>query len=138
MILTIVILLVVIFLAFFVGKNLSNVCSFWFFKTFENLPVAVLVLIAFGVGIGFTFLIFLANKIKQSSKEETSTTSDKKTRAQKQVEKEEKRIKKEKEAELHKAEKAKPTVVPPKSENKETNKSNVTPSSEVSKTSDNQ
>ena len=132
MIVTIVILLlVVIFLAFFVGKNLSNVCTFWFFNTFENLPVAVLVLIAFGCGIAFTFLIFLVYKIKQSATTEevvVSNKSEKKTRAQKLLEKEEKRIKKEK---LQEAKKAKNVA------SKESDKNKNNDSSEVNKTSDN-
>ena len=57
----ILILLLVIFMAFFIGMNLSNVCTFWFFKTFTDLPVAVLALIAFSAGIIFALLfIFIA------------------------------------------------------------------------------
>ena len=58
----ILILLLVIFMAFFIGLNLSNVCTFWFFKTFTGLPVAVLALIAFGAGIIFTLLFILVAK----------------------------------------------------------------------------
>ena len=46
----ILILLIIVFMAFFIGMNLSNVCTFWFFKTYTDLPVAVLTLIAFGAG----------------------------------------------------------------------------------------
>ena len=60
----ILILLLVIFMAFFIGLNLSNVCTFWFFKTFTGLPVAVLALIAFGAGIIFTLLFILVAKMK--------------------------------------------------------------------------
>ena len=46
----ILILLLIVFMAFFIGMNLSNACTFWFFKTYTDLPVAVLALIAFGAG----------------------------------------------------------------------------------------
>ena len=60
----ILILLIVIFMAFFIGLNLSNVCTFWFFKTYTNLPVSVLALIAFGAGIIFALLFILVAKMK--------------------------------------------------------------------------
>lgn len=63
----IILLVIVIFLAFFVGKNLGNLCTFWLFKTFENLPVAVLVLIAFGAGIVCSILFVIAAKIRSAS-----------------------------------------------------------------------
>ncbi len=62
------ILLIVIFLALFVGYNLSNVCTLWFFKTFENLPVSVLVFTAFAAGIIVAVLFITAAKIKHSAK----------------------------------------------------------------------
>ena len=76
----ILILLLVIFMAFFIGLNLSNVCTFWFFKTFTVLPVAVLALIAFGAGIIFTLLFILVAKMK-------APASDAEVRAQKKLEK---------------------------------------------------
>lgn len=63
----IVILGIVIFLAFFVGNNLSNVCTLWFFKTFENMPVAMLVFISFAVGIVFSILCFFIGYLKRKS-----------------------------------------------------------------------
>ncbi len=60
----VLILLIVIFMAFFIGLNLSNVCTFWFFKTYTDLPVAVLALIAFGAGIIFALLFILVAKMK--------------------------------------------------------------------------
>ena len=62
----IVFLLLVVFLAFFVGKNLTNVCTIWFFKTYTDLPVAVLVLIAFGAGIVFSILSIMIFKLKHA------------------------------------------------------------------------
>lgn len=59
-------LLIVVFMAFFIGKNLQNDCVLWFFKTFENIPSSVLVLIAFAAGIVFCLLIMLIFKLKKS------------------------------------------------------------------------
>lgn len=64
----ILILLIVVFIALFVGFNLSNVCTLWFFKSFENLPVSVLVFTAFAAGIIVSILVFTAAKIKRSKK----------------------------------------------------------------------
>ena len=76
----ILILLIVVFMAFFIGMNLSNVCTFWFFKTYTDLPVAVLALIAFGAGIIFALLFILVAKMK-------APASDAEIRAQKKLEK---------------------------------------------------
>ncbi len=93
----ILILLIVVFMAFFIGMNLSNVCTFWFFKTYTELPVAVLALIAFGAGIIFALLFILVAKMK-------APPSDAEARAQKKLEKKAKaeeklRLAKEKQAE---------------------------------------
>ena len=67
----VVLLLVIVFFAFFIAMNLSNICqSFWFFKTYTNIPVAVLVLIAFAAGIVVSILFFLVAKLKASAKED--------------------------------------------------------------------
>ena len=76
----ILILLLVVFMAFFIGLNLSNVCTFWFFKTFTGLPVAVLALIAFGAGIIFALLFILVAKMK-------APPSDTEERAKRKLEK---------------------------------------------------
>lgn len=85
----ILILAVVIFLAFFVGKNLSNLCTLWIFKTFTNLPVAMLVLISFGAGIIFSILFMMIYKLRRPS-----VSSDVVSEVQEQLRKEE--IKKQK------------------------------------------
>lgn len=64
----ILILLIIIFIALFVGFNLSNTCTLWLFKTFENLPVSVLAFVAFAAGIVISILILSIVKIKRSSK----------------------------------------------------------------------
>lgn len=64
----ILILLIIVFIALFVGFNLSNTCTLWLFKTFENLPVSVLVFVAFAAGIVVALLFLSVAKIKRSSK----------------------------------------------------------------------
>ena len=101
----ILILLIVVFMAFFIGMNLSNVCTFWFFKTYTELPVAVLALIAFGAGIIFALLFILVAKMK-------APPSDAEARAQKKLEKKAKaeeklRLAKEKEVAKQAAKEAK-------------------------------
>ena len=76
----ILILLIIIFMAFFIGMNLANVCTFWFFKTFTNLPVSVLTLISFGAGIIFALLFILVAKMK-------APPSDAEARAARKLEK---------------------------------------------------
>ena len=94
----ILILLLVVFMAFFIGLNLSNVCTFWFFKTFEGLPVAVLALIAFGAGIIFALLFILVAKMK-------APPSDAEARAAKKIEKKAKAEEKLRQAKEKQAEK---------------------------------
>ena len=65
----ILILLIFIFLAFFVGKNLSNICTFWFFKTYTDLSFTVIVFIAFAAGIIFSLLCYLVAKLIRSTHE---------------------------------------------------------------------
>ena len=100
----ILILLLVVFMAFFIGFNLSNVCTFWFFKTYTDLPVAVLALIAFGAGIIFALLFIFVAKMKAPASDaeiRTQKKLEKKARAEeklrlakeKQAEKEAKKIK---------------------------------------------
>lgn len=106
----ILILLIIIFMAFFIGLNLSNVCTFWFFKTYTDLPVAVLALIAFGAGIIFTLLFILVAKMKAPATDSQSRAARKAERKasveeklrlakEKQAQKEAKKIKERKQEE---------------------------------------
>ena len=61
------ILAIVVFLAFFVGLNLENVCSIWFFKQYTDIPVSVLVFIAFAAGIIFSILIYFISQLRKPS-----------------------------------------------------------------------
>lgn len=91
----ILILLIFIFLAFFVGKNLSNICTFWFFKTYTDLSVTVIVFIAFAAGIIFSLLCYLVAKLIRSSHEsEVADARKLGLKEQKKKEKLEKKTKK--------------------------------------------
>lgn len=65
----IIILLVLIFLAFFIGKNLTNVCTLWLFKTYTDKSVVVVIFIAFAAGIIFSLLCYLVAKLIRLSHE---------------------------------------------------------------------
>lgn len=85
----IVILLLVIFLALFIGKNLTYVCTFWLIKTYTDLPVAVLALIAFGCGVVVSLLIFLMTILKKAAaKDKVVGKEDAEKKKKNKVEKE--------------------------------------------------
>ena len=65
----IVILLIILFLAFFIGKNLSNVCTLWLFKTYTDKYVVVVIFVAFAAGIIFSLLCYLIAKFIRLSHE---------------------------------------------------------------------
>ena len=65
----IIILLILIFLAFFIGKNLTNVCTLWLFKTYTDKSVVVVIFIAFAAGIIFSLLCYLVAKLIRLSHE---------------------------------------------------------------------
>lgn len=89
MVFTLVLFLaVVVFLAFFIGYNLNNVCAFWFFKDYSDLPVAVLVLISFGAGIVFSLLCVMLSKFKRALYSDDEKTA--KIKASKKSDKKEK------------------------------------------------
>ncbi|NLC92667.1 MAG: phage holin family protein [Treponema sp.] len=107
----VLILFIVIFLAFFVGNNLSNVCTLWLFKTFDNMPVAMLVFISFAVGIVFSLVcVFIGYLRKKSVPTEELTPEQKIVELQKIKEREEQRkiklIEKQKKDEEKQAQKA--------------------------------
>ena len=92
----ILILLIVIFMACFVGFNLRYVCDFWFFKTYTNLPVSILALIAFAAGIVFALLLIFIAKMK-------APPSDAEERAARKLQKKAKAEEKLRQAEARKA-----------------------------------
>ena len=82
------ILALVVFLAFFVGNNISNACTFWFFKTYTDLPVTILVFIAFGAGIVLSLLcVFLARLRKSDEESVRKSAADKVNKAEEKAKK---------------------------------------------------
>jgi len=81
-------LLLIVFLAFFVGKNLSNVCTIWFFKTYTDISVATLVFIAFAAGIAIALLVLFFAKLRKSARQ--SAVENKIAAAEEEVRKSEK------------------------------------------------
>ena len=65
----IIILLIILFLAFFIGKNLTNVCTLWLFRTYTDKSVVVVIFIAFAAGIIFSILCYLIAKFIRLSHE---------------------------------------------------------------------
>ena len=89
----IIILLIILFLAFFVGKNLLNVCTLWLFKTYSEVSVTVVVFIAFAAGIIFSILCYLIAKfIKLSHENEIADAKDYAKKQQKKDEKQQKKL----------------------------------------------
>lgn len=88
----IIILLIILFLAFFIGKNLTNVCTLWLFKTYTDKSVVVVIFIAFAAGIIFSLLCYLIAKLVKTSHE--NEVADAKNFALKQKKKEDKQNKK--------------------------------------------
>lgn len=81
-------LLLIVFLAFFVGKNLSNFCTIWFFKNYTNLSVATLVFIAFASGIAVALIVLFIAKLRRSAR--ASAVENKIAAAEEEVRKSEK------------------------------------------------
>ena len=103
----IVILLIILFLAFFIGKNLSNVCTLWLFKTYTDKSVVVVIFIAFAAGIIFSLLCYLIAKfIRLSHENEVADARNLGLKEKKKQEKIERKL----------AKKA-PAAAPAKSEN---------------------
>lgn len=72
----IVFLLIVVFLAFFIGFNLDNVCTIWLFKLFENVPVSVLVFLSFAAGIVCSLIFILIGKFRNTFKSEVTGSDE--------------------------------------------------------------
>ena len=84
----IILILIVIFLAFFIGFNIQNFCDLWFFTTYEHVPVVLLIFIAFAAGVVIALLIVLIAKLRTPSK--TEEVVDRKTEKAKNKELKEK------------------------------------------------
>lgn len=73
----IVLILVVIFLAFFIGFNVQNQATVWFFSTYSNVPVVLIIFISFAAGVAIALLIALIAKLRSPSKKEVEKDSAK-------------------------------------------------------------
>ena len=62
------ILLIIICIAIFVGKNLSNSCAIWFFKDFGETNIIIIIFIAFAAGIVTSLLFMLIGKLMAKAK----------------------------------------------------------------------
>ena len=94
----IVILLIILFLAFFIGKNLTNVCTLWLFKTYTDKSVVVVIFIAFAAGIIFSLLCYLIAKfIRLSHENEVADARNVGLKEKKKQEKLDKKIQKQEE-----------------------------------------
>ncbi len=72
-------ILVLVAFAFFTGFNLDNKCNIWFFfKTFENVPVFMNTLVSFAFGILCAIPITLIAKFHSHKKTDKSESSSKK------------------------------------------------------------
>lgn len=69
----ILLLAIVVFLAFFIGFNISNTCTFWFFNTYTDISVTTVAFISFAAGIVVALLIVLIAKLKTPVQKEIVT-----------------------------------------------------------------
>ncbi|MCQ2591799.1 MAG: hypothetical protein MJ188_03355 [Treponema sp.] len=81
-----ILIVLLVLLALFIGKNISYNCPIWFFKTFDSTNVAIIVFLAFAAGIIFTLLVLLLGKLfknesknKEVAEAEEKDSDDKKT-----------------------------------------------------------
>ena len=113
----IVILLIILFLAFFIGKNLSNVCTLWLFKTYTDKSVVVVIFIAFAAGIIFSLLCYLIAKfIRLSHENEVADARNLGLKEKKKQDKIDQKLAKQQEK-INKKQKPASVTTPSKSEN---------------------
>lgn len=89
----ILLILVVIFLAFFIGLNISNSCTFWFFKTYTDVPVVTLAFIAFAAGVIIALLVILIAKLRTPTSNEKIPVKSKSEKKDKEIKQEIKNLK---------------------------------------------
>ena len=113
----IIILLIILFLAFFIGKNLSNVCTLWLFKTYTDKSVVVVIFIAFAAGIIFSLLCYLIAKfIRLSHENEVADARNLGLKEKKKQDKIDQKLAKQQEK-INKKQKPASVTTPSKSEN---------------------
>ena len=62
------VLVIVVLIAIFIGKNLNNSCAIWFFRSFPETNVVVVIFIAFAAGIITSLLLLLIGKLMTKAK----------------------------------------------------------------------
>lgn len=76
------IIVIIVMIAMFVGKNLAYSTPIWLFKTFDETNVVVIVFLAFAAGMVFAVLCILLAKIMQAAK---SSEEEKKEVPEKEI-----------------------------------------------------
>lgn len=61
-------LIILVILAIFIGKNVHHTCSMWLFHEFSDLSTVSVIMIAFAAGIVFTMLCFFISYLIKSDK----------------------------------------------------------------------
>ena len=113
----IIILLIILFLAFFIGKNLSNVCTLWLFRTYTDKSIVVVIFIAFAAGIIFSLLCYLIAKfIRLSHENEVADARNLGLKEKKKQDKIDQKLAKQQEK-INKKQKPASVTTPSKSEN---------------------
>ena len=113
----IIILLIILFLAFFIGKNLTNVCTLWLFKTYTDKSVVVVIFVAFAAGIIFSLLCYLIAKfIRLSHENEVADARNLGLKEKKKQDKIDQKLAKQQEK-INKKQKPASVTTPSKSEN---------------------
>jgi len=64
----IVLLIMLVILAIFIGKNVHHTCSIWLFHEFKDMSSVSVILIAFAVGIVFTMFCFFISYLVKKEK----------------------------------------------------------------------
>ncbi|MCR4736130.1 MAG: hypothetical protein K5829_14125 [Treponema sp.] len=64
----IVLLIMLVILAIFIGKNVHHTCSIWLFHEFKDMSSVSVILIAFAVGIVFTMFCFFISYLVKKDK----------------------------------------------------------------------
>ena len=61
-------LIILVILAIFIGKNVHHTCSMWLFHEFSDLSTVSVIMIAFAAGIVFTMLCFFISYLIKKDK----------------------------------------------------------------------
>ena len=85
-------ILIIVFIAFLIGKNLENLCTVWFFSEFQDISVIVLIFVAFCAGVLTALLFMLFAKVIKYSKQKNTATTEIQTVKERKIKKDKKKI----------------------------------------------